>query len=82
MVNYFRNVKGVKVLYLTPSEFSAYRSREFKKTPVSERTVYNWIEMGMPTLSIGDDVSTMRMIPVNLALRWLTAQRHLRTIRK
>jgi hypothetical protein len=66
-MNYLYNSQGNRVLYLTPREFSAY----YNRFSVTEQTVRNWMDQGMPHVELGDDVSDHCFIPAVAAVAWV-----------
>ena len=63
-MNYLYGSDGRRVLYLTVREFAAY-------CKVTDRTVQNWCEWGMPNLDVGDDISHFRLVPAKEAITWV-----------
>lgn len=65
-MNYLYDQGGRKFACMTPREFAA-------RYDVTERSVYNWMTWGMPSIAFGDDVSEFRLIPIRLADDWVEA---------
>jgi len=38
---------------------------------ISDKTVRRWIQEGMPSLPVGDEVHAVQMIPNDIAFRWV-----------
>jgi hypothetical protein len=61
--------------FITVYESSQYWS-------VDEKTVRNWISLGMPSVQLGDDRNMIYMVPVVHAGQWLASQRRIGTVHK
>ena len=63
-MNYFYSREGRKTLYLTVREF-AYSAN------VTKMTIGRWIVEGLPHVLVGDDVTTITLVPVKRANEWI-----------